>query len=463
MDFKKVEDWKQNELSKAEYGRMPWHDVAIGVVGPCVYDIIEHFVLRWNFVKRDKYKREDRFDWIMLRGREGDDEDLVGVQRPTHPVGDYILHPPSPVVFDSPEAPRDGPCPAGPLQFRLVQRCPDRQIHSECLRDVIRNAEHYVYIENQFFITATGTDQAPVHNTIGSAIVDAVVRASKAGRTFRVIVILPAVPGFAGDLREDAATSTRAIMDYQYKSICRGEHSIFEQIRAQSVDPEKYIFFFNLRSYDRLNRTPIMKKRLEQAGVEYQEVQRGQAEEIMTEGIHGIVDTDGGRDTHMGKKEEQIDANESGKTAADEEVDGIGEGKDAKRKFEAAIDEDDEEMKTAFSVARHAMSYQEPLSEETWEGDPKDEVENWIPGGALHPRQALDSRRPRGDLRKQQPQRPQPDRPPRQRAQHRDGGQTQDELGHGREALPGRIPCSHAAALPLARSTSGCCAAGHGC
>ncbi|KAJ8132915.1 hypothetical protein O1611_g711 [Lasiodiplodia mahajangana] len=82
MDFKNVQDWKQNELSKAEYGRMPWHDVAMGVIGPCVYDIAEHFVLRWNFVKRDKYKRDERFDWMMLRGREGEDENLVGVQRP---------------------------------------------------------------------------------------------------------------------------------------------------------------------------------------------------------------------------------------------------------------------------------------------------------------------------------------------------------------------------------------------
>lgn len=82
MDFKDVQDWKQNELGKTDYGRMPWHDVAMGLIGPCVYDIAEHFVLRWNFVKRDKYKRDDRFDWIMLQGREGEDEDLVGVQRP---------------------------------------------------------------------------------------------------------------------------------------------------------------------------------------------------------------------------------------------------------------------------------------------------------------------------------------------------------------------------------------------
>lgn len=34
MDFQDVKDWKSNELSKADYGRMPWHDVAMGVIGP---------------------------------------------------------------------------------------------------------------------------------------------------------------------------------------------------------------------------------------------------------------------------------------------------------------------------------------------------------------------------------------------------------------------------------------------
>src|ERR1700759_620306 len=102
-------------------------------------------------------------------------------------------------------------------------------------------------------VTATGDKQSPVHNTIGEAIVDACVKAHNEGRKFRVIIVIPAVPGFAGDLRDDAAIGTRAIMDYRYKSILRGEHSIFERIRAQGGKPEEQIFVFNLRSYDRLD------------------------------------------------------------------------------------------------------------------------------------------------------------------------------------------------------------------
>ncbi|OTB10016.1 hypothetical protein K445DRAFT_323413 [Daldinia sp. EC12] len=365
MDFKNVQDWKQNELSKADYGRMPWHDVAMGVIGPCVYDIAEHFVLRWNFIKRDKYKRDDRFDWIMLRGREGEDEDLVGVQRPKHPVGEYVLHPLTPLETKNLNN-------RGTVHAQLVRSSADwssgiltDHTIQNAYSDIIRNAQHYVYIENQFFITATGDKQSPIHNTIGRAIVDACVRAGKEKRKFRVIIIIPAIPGFAGDLRDDAATGTRAIMDYQYKSICRGEHSIFEQIRAQGVDPRDHIFIFNLRSYDRLNKTPAIKKQEEISGVKYQEVQRAEAEEIMGEGIHGTEDVEGERDEHMGKKEEQKEMDENMKSH------------DAKRRFEEARQEG-HETKSASSVAHHAMANTGKLSEEIWEGDPQEEVDNWI-------------------------------------------------------------------------------------
>jgi phospholipase D1/2 len=231
--------------------------------------------------------------------------------------------------------------------------------------EVIRSAQHYVYIENQFFITATGDQQAPIHNTIGKSIVDACVKAGKEGRKFRVIIVIPAIPGFAGDLRDDAAIGTRAIMDYQYKSICRGEHSIFEQIRTQGVDPTNHIFIFNLRSYDRLNKTPAIREQEEKSGVNYQQVQRAQAEEIMGSGIHGSADVEGERDKHMGKAEEQKESKETTQST------------EAKQRFEE-VKQDGEGKRSAFSVAHHAMAGTGKLSDEPWEGEPQEEVHNWI-------------------------------------------------------------------------------------
>ncbi|KAL8382230.1 hypothetical protein RB595_006152 [Gaeumannomyces hyphopodioides] len=370
MDFKNVQDWKQNELSKAEHGRMPWHDISMGIIGPCVYDIAEHFVLRWNFVKRDKYKRDDRYDWLELRGRQGEnEEDLVGVQRPKHPVGEYILHPLSPVEEKDLNN-------RGTVHAQVVRSSADwssgilteKSIQNAYV-EVISQAQHYVYIENQFFITATGDQQSPIHNQIGRAIVDAVVRASKEGRKFRIIILIPAVPGFAGDLREDAATGTRAIMDYQYKSICRGEHSIFEQIKKEGVDPHKHVFFFNLRAYDRLNKTPAIKQQEEEAGVRYQDVQRAEAEEIMGNAIHGAADEEEGRDKHMGTVAEQTGQGSNQTTE---------HAIDAKRKFEEVQRQKEHKTESSYSVGHHAMAGPGKLSDEPWEGDPKDEVDNWI-------------------------------------------------------------------------------------
>lgn len=151
MDFQSVEAWQDNELSKAEYGRMPWHDVAMGLIGDCVYDIAEHFVLRWNFIKRDKYKRDESVDWLLLEGRTGDDEDLVAVQRPKFPVGDYVQHPFTP-LSSKPHGNQ------GSVRAQIVRSSadwssgilPEHSIQN-AYYEIISNAQHYVYIENQFF------------------------------------------------------------------------------------------------------------------------------------------------------------------------------------------------------------------------------------------------------------------------------------------------------------------------
>ena len=117
----------------------------------CVYDIAEHFVLRWNFVKRDKYKRSKKADWLIMEGRSGEDEDIIAVQRPKFPVGEYIQHPLSP-LSSKPMGKQ------GTVHAQVVRSSDDWSSgilleHSiqNAYSEVIRNAQHYVYIENQFF------------------------------------------------------------------------------------------------------------------------------------------------------------------------------------------------------------------------------------------------------------------------------------------------------------------------
>ena len=151
------------------------------------------------------------------------------------------------------------PEPAG-IQCQIVRSCSkwSHGVETEhsianAYISIIENSQHFVYIENQFFITATSEAQHPVKNKIGGAIVDRILRAARAGQKYKIIVIIPAVPGFAGDLRDDSALGTRAIMEFQYNSINRGGHSIMEAVGDAGYDPTEYIRFYNLRNYDRIN------------------------------------------------------------------------------------------------------------------------------------------------------------------------------------------------------------------
>lgn len=63
--------------------------------------------------------------------------------------------------------------------------------------DLIKNAEHFIYIESQFFISSTGNvaaDQRAIRNEIALALVKRIAQAFQQKKKFRVIIILPLQP-----------------------------------------------------------------------------------------------------------------------------------------------------------------------------------------------------------------------------------------------------------------------------
>lgn len=165
-------------------------------------------------------------------------------------------------------------------------------------------------------------------------------------------------------------------MDYQYKGIHRGPNSIMEKVRAQGLDPKKYFFIFNLRSYDRINRTPAMNKQEELSGVTYQDLQRANAEEIMGGAIHGIQRTDTTASDEGGDYD---------KKAADEAND-FKEKKERyeEKRHEVGLDmfndvDGDQIADSADSIAKNALLGEPKPSEELWnKAFPDSEKENFI-------------------------------------------------------------------------------------
>lgn len=78
-------------------------------------------------------------------------------------------------------------------------------------------------------------DSGSVTNKIAQSLVQRILQAAKAGEKFKVIVIIPEIPAFAGDIKETSAVQT--IMAAQWRTMNRGGHSIMEEIRTAGYDP----------------------------------------------------------------------------------------------------------------------------------------------------------------------------------------------------------------------------------
>ncbi|KAL4310950.1 hypothetical protein GQ457_01G030530 [Hibiscus cannabinus] len=117
---------------------------------------------------------------------------------------------------------------------------------------LIEKAEHFVYIENQFFISGLTGDEI-IKNRVLEALYQRILRAHSENKCFRVIIIIPLLPGFQGGLDDAGAASVRAIMHWQYRTIRRGHnsilHNLYDRIGPKTHD---YISFYGLRSYGKL-------------------------------------------------------------------------------------------------------------------------------------------------------------------------------------------------------------------
>ncbi|KAH7573521.1 hypothetical protein JRO89_XS03G0164200 [Xanthoceras sorbifolium] len=59
------EDTMKDELDRGKYPRMPWHDVHCALWGPPCRDVARHFVQRWNYAKRNKAPYEEAIPLLM--------------------------------------------------------------------------------------------------------------------------------------------------------------------------------------------------------------------------------------------------------------------------------------------------------------------------------------------------------------------------------------------------------------
>ncbi|OQR95669.1 phospholipase D2-like [Thraustotheca clavata] len=263
-DFADVINGDTDLIDRKKEPRMPWHDVHCRLEGLAAMDVARHFIHRWNFTLQKKY--------VAMFNR----------RRPKYrrPALLPMVHVPvQPTQFSEDEfAMEEG----SEIRQREVTRwMPTNEkyaaaCHCQIVRSmspwsggiktehsiqnayihIIENAKRFIYIENQFFVSGFENDPS-VSNRILEALYQRIVKAHETEKTFRIVVVLPLMPAFEGAVTSKDSSSLRAVMHWQYTTICRGGNSLLERLRTKMPDPHKYISFFGLRQNAILGGTAV--------------------------------------------------------------------------------------------------------------------------------------------------------------------------------------------------------------
>ncbi|XP_040926409.1 phospholipase D1 isoform X2 [Betta splendens] len=210
--------------------RMPWHDIAAVVHGRAARDVARHFIQRWNFTKLVKPKYNSAsFPCLLPKSHTTAGEEQYQVP-------------------DSVRA-----------RVQILRSASDWsagiKYHEESIHEayvhVIQSSQHFIYIENQFFISCA--DNKHVFNRIGDAIAQRIIRAHREGKRYRVFVVTPLLPGFEGDINTGGGSAIQAVMHFNYRTMNRGDQSIISQLRRELGDQWiNYISFAGLRTHAEL-------------------------------------------------------------------------------------------------------------------------------------------------------------------------------------------------------------------
>uniref|UniRef100_S4RY77 phospholipase D n=1 Tax=Petromyzon marinus TaxID=7757 RepID=S4RY77_PETMA len=212
--------------------RMPWHDAGVAVHGAAARDVARHFIQRWNFTKIVKKKsKRNSFPFLLPK---------------SHRTSQQLHHSLPGSVATNVQVLRSV------SHWSAGVTCHEESIHLAYL-SAIRSSKHYIYIENQFFISCA--DNKTVFNKVGDALVDRILQAYRENRTFRVYVVLPLIPGFEGDITTGGGNAIQAVMHLNYRTMCRGEYSIIERLKAETVSDRwmHFVSFCGLRTHANLD------------------------------------------------------------------------------------------------------------------------------------------------------------------------------------------------------------------
>ena len=218
----------EDAIDRTNTPRIPWHDIGGCVCGPAARDMARHFIQRWNFIKSKKVKNNHSYPLLMPKSYE------------SYTIPRVILN-------------NFSLCNVQVLRSVSTWSAgisrTEKSIH-EAMKHLIRTAKHYIYIENQFFISNIDEHtNSLIRNEIVSCLFERISTAAKRKENFKVYIFLPLMPGYEGEYGKASSVTLHSITHFNNSSI----NGLIKKLSDSGIEALNYICFFGLRTWSELN------------------------------------------------------------------------------------------------------------------------------------------------------------------------------------------------------------------
>lgn len=265
-----LDDFHNPAIPRGTRGpRQPWHDLHCKIEGPAAYDVLKNFEQRWHMAnklwvfKNQKWKSQwkddsliklERISWILSPSATIPDDDpslWVSSENDSESWDVQIfrsLDSGSVTVFPK-HAHHDE------IQHLIFRKnvAIDKSIHTAYVR-AIRSAQHFIYIENQYFIGSSygwpDYKSPGADNLIPMELALKIASKIRAGEQFAVYVVIPMWPEGETD-----SSSIKQILYWQGQTMKMMYNIVGQAIKFMKLEnahPQDYLNFYCLGKRENL-------------------------------------------------------------------------------------------------------------------------------------------------------------------------------------------------------------------
>ncbi|KAK6131027.1 hypothetical protein DH2020_035225 [Rehmannia glutinosa] len=224
--------------------RQPWHDLHCKIEGPAAYDVLTNFEQRWK-----KATKWSEFGWRFKKISRWHDDALLKIERIS-----WITCPSETVPNDHPSlwvSKEDDPENWHVQVFRSIDSGSlkgfPKNVHA-AEEQAIRSAQHFIYIENQYFLGSSfawpSYKNAGADNLIPMELALKIASKIRANERFTVYVVIPMWPEGAPD-----SASVQEILYWQGQTMQMMYDIIAQEIKSAQLEnahPTDYLNFYCL-------------------------------------------------------------------------------------------------------------------------------------------------------------------------------------------------------------------------